>query len=428
MKVHIRGGRLIDPANKTDANLDLFIEDGKVVAQGDAPKGFVADQLIDAEGQIVCPGFVDLQAHLREPGFTQKGNIGSESAAAAAGGVTTLCCPPTTLPVMDSVAVVQLVQERAAEVGLTRVLPLAALTKGLEGEQLSNMVSLKEAGCVALSNARKPIKSNQTLLRCLEYLATYDLLMFVQPQDYELSKNGCAHDGQMATVLGLPGIPEAAETLDLARYLLLAEQTGARLHVGQLSTAHSLQMIADARSRGVKVTADVAIHHLLLTDENLENYDSAYHLIPPLRGTRDREGLLKVLEEGGIQALCSDHQPQDAAAKDAPFSATEPGMTGLQTLLPLSLRLVEQGRVSLNQMIALLTRGPAEVLGIERGQLGVGAEADVCIFAPEQLWTLNEETCVSKGLNTPYMNSTLKGRVNYTLLAGRVVFQAEQAH
>ena len=424
MKVHIRGGRLIDPANETDANLDLFIEDGRVLAQGNSPEGFVADQLIDAEGQIVCPGLVDLQAHLREPGFTQKGNISSESAAAAAGGVTTLCCPPTTLPVMDTIAVAQLIQERAAEVGLTRVLPLAALTKGLEGEQLSNMVSLKEAGCIALSNARLPIRSNQTLLRCLEYLATYDLLLFVQPQDYELSKNGCAHDGQMATVLGLPGISEAAETLDLARYLLLAEQTGARIHVGQLSAAHSLQMIADARSRGIKVTADVAIHHLLLTDESLENYDSAYHLIPPLRSTKDQEGMLKALEDGVIQALCSDHQPQNAAAKDAPFSATEPGMIGLQTLLPLSLRLVEQGRISINQMIALLTQGPADVLGIERGRLGVGAEADICIFDPEQSWVFNEETCVSKGRNTPYMNTTLKGRVNYTLLSGHLVYQA----
>ncbi len=425
MRVHIRGGRLIDPASQLDASLDLFIKEGRIVALGEAPTGFTADRTIEADGQVVCPGLIDLQAHLREPGFTQKGTISSESAAAAAGGVTTLCCPPTTQPVLDTPAVARLIQDRAEQAGLVRVLPVAALTRGLEGEQLSNMVSLQEAGCVALSNGRRPITSNQTLVRCLEYAATYDLLLFIQPQDYELSKNGCAHDGQMATKLGLPGIPETAETLDLARYLLLAEQTGVRIHFGQLSSSRAVQMVADARQRGARVSADTAIQHLLLTENQLENYDSRYHLIPPLRSAPDRAGLREALVADALVAVCSDHQPHEAAAKDAPFSAAEPGMTGLQTLLPLSLALVEQGVIGLSDMIARLTCGPAKVLGLELGQLAVGAVADICIFDPRASWQLTPENNRSKGLNTPWMGQSLKGRVEYTLLGGRVVFEAD---
>ncbi len=425
MKIVIRGGRLIDPANQVDARQDLYIERGKVVAIGEAPRGFVAERIIEAEGQVVCPGLIDLQAHLREPGYTQKGSIRTETAAAAAGGVTTLCCPPTTLPIMDTAAVAQLIQDRAEESGLTRVLPLGALTKGLNGEQLSNMVALRDAGCVALSNARQPIHSNQVLVRCLEYAATYDLLLFIQPQDYELSKDGCAHEGQVSTRLGLPGIPETAETLDLARYLLLAEQTGARLHFGQLSSPRAVQMVSDARERGARVSADVAIQQLLLSEDYLQDYDSAYHLIPPLRSEAHRQGLARALAAGALQAICSDHQPQEAAAKEAPFSATEPGMIGLQTLLPLSLQLVEQELISLAEALALLTQGPARVLALDQGQLAVGADADICIFDPDRRWQLNADSNRSRSSNTPFMGQTLKGRVSYTLLAGNVIYQGD---
>ncbi|MEH6811820.1 MAG: dihydroorotase [Motiliproteus sp.] len=423
MKIHIRGGRVIDPANQIDAIQDLYIDNGRVLALGQLSGGFQADKVIAAEGLVVCPGLIDLQASLREPGFTQKGTIKTESAAAAAGGVTSLCCPPDTLPVLDTPAVAQLIQDRAEQAGTTRVLPLGALTKGLEGEQLSNMVSLKEAGCIAFSNARKPIANNLTLMRCMEYAATYDLLIVVQSQDQALTDGGVAHEGRTASKLGLPGIPAAAETLDVARYLVLAEHTGARIHFGQLTTVRAVQMVSAAKERGVKVSADTAIQYLLLNDEYLADFDSAYHVIPPLRDSVDQQGLGKELKNGAIQAICSDHQPQDAAEKEAPFGAAVAGMIGLQTLLPLSLKLVSEGVLSLSEVIAKLTIEPARILGLSQGQLASGADADICIFDPQSEWVLNQESSLSLARNTPFFGQPLLGQVYYTLKAGELVFE-----
>ncbi|MEH6471482.1 MAG: dihydroorotase [Halopseudomonas sp.] len=422
MNIHIQAGRLIDPANKIDGQFDLYLQQGQVAAVGEAPDGFIAEQVIDACGQVVCPGLIDLQAFLREPGQTQKGSIASEGAAAAAGGVTTLCCSPVTQPVLDTPAVARLVQDRAAEAGNVRVLPLAALTKGLEGEQLSNMVSLKEAGCVGFSNAGFGVASSQTLLRCLEYAATHDLLVFVRPNEPILG-SGCAHDGAMAMRLGLEGIPEVAETLEVSRYLLLAEQAGVRLHFGQLSCERSIQMVEQARDRGQQVSADVAVHQLLLDDSFLEGFDGRFHLLPPLRSEGDRAGLRAALVRGGIGALSSDHQPHEAAAKAAPFSVTEPGMIGLQTLLALGLKLVDQELLSLPQLIGIVTAEPAKILGVELGQLAVGAVADICIFDPDQSWKLDSHSNRSQGSNTPYWNQPLTGQVSHTLLAGELVYQ-----
>ncbi len=422
MKIQITGGRVIDPANQLDAHQDLYISAGKIVALGSSPAGFVADQVIDASGQIVCPGLIDLQAHLREPGDTRKGTIASESAAAVAGGVTTLCCPPSTLPVLDSTAVARLIQDKADQVGLARVLPLGALTRGLEGGQLSNMVALQEAGCVALANARHPIASTQTLMRCMEYAATFDVLLMLHAKDADLTAGGCAHDGITCTRLGLPGIPETAETLDVARCLLLAEQTGVRLHLCQLSAQRSVQLVRDAQQRGVAVTADVAIPYLFLCDEDLDGFSSDYHLDPPLRDRCDMAGLREGLASGVITAICSDHQPQDAAAKEAPFASTEPGMIGLETLLPLTLRLVEDNVLTLDEAIRKLTAGPAAVLGLDLGHLSVGVSADICIFDPQAQWSLTQATTRSKGLNSPFMDAALTGQVTCSLLKGRVVY------
>lgn len=421
MKIHIQGGRLIDPANNIDAQFDLYLQQGRVVAVGEAPEGFVAEQRIDATGQVVCPGLIDLQAFLREPGQTHKGSIATEGAAAAAGGITSLCCSPVTQPVLDTPAIAKLIQDRAQAAGNVRVLPLAALTQGLDGEQLSNMVSLHEAGCVGFSNAGFGVPSAQTLLRCLEYAATHDLLVFVRPNEAVLGA-GCAHDGATAMRLGLEGIPEVAETLEVARYLLLAEQAGARLHFGQLSCERSVEMIEQAQARGQQVSADVAVHQLLLDDSFLEGFDSRFHLLPPLRAKSDRQGLIAALVRGGIAALSSDHQPHEAAAKAAPFSATEPGMTGLQTLLPLGLKLVAQQLITLPQLIAMLSSAPARILGLELGQLGVGAAADICIFDPQQPWTLDAASNRSRGQNTPYWGQTLTGQVSRTLLNGMQVY------
>ncbi|WP_207060568.1 dihydroorotase [Motiliproteus sp. SC1-56] len=423
MNIHIRGGRLVDPFNGVDAHQDLFLQAGRVVAIGDHPAGFEVEEVVEAEGCVVAPGFIDLQAHLREPGLTQKGTIETETAAAAASGVTTLCCPPLTQPVIDTPAVVQLILDRAAEAGYCRVLPLGAFTRGLEGEQLSNMVALKEAGCVAFTNARRPLPSNRTLMRCLEYAATHDLLVMVQAQDPGLGAGGCAHDGATADRLGLAGIPETAETVDVARHLLLAEQTGARLHFGQLSSRASLRMIEEARARGLRVSCDLAVHQLIFSDADLSGFDSRFHLLPPLRSQADRDGLRQGLASGSVDAVCSDHQPHEAAAKAAPFAATEPGMSSLETLLPLALALVEQGVLTLDQLVARLTVGPARVLGLAHEGLKEGALADICVFDPVREWSLTAESSRSRGLNSPLLGQPLKGQVRTTLLEGRVVFR-----
>ncbi|MEH6576064.1 MAG: dihydroorotase [Amphritea sp.] len=423
MNIKIQGGRVIDPANNLDQVTDLYISQGRIQAIGEAPTGFKADQSIDATNKVVSPGFIDLCAHLREPGYTRKGTIASETAAAAAGGITTICTPPTTKPIADNTAVVDLIQDRALEAGLARVLPMGALTQGLSGEQLSPMYALHQAGCIAFTNTRQPIRSSLVLTRCLEYAATHDLLVLFQAQDAELAAGGSMHEDTTCTRLGLNGIPETAETIEVSRCLLLVEQTGVRAHFGQLSCERSVKMIMDARERGLNVTADIAIQNLLLTDENVSGFNPNFHLIPPLRSQLDRAGLRQALVADGFQAICSDHQPHELAAKQAPFAATEPGMMGLETLLPLSLLLVEQELITLPQMIAKLTTGPAQVLGTDLGSLSEGNCADVCIFAPEEEWQLTEETTRSAGTNTPFMNYPLHGVVHYTLLDGQVVFQ-----
>jgi len=422
MNIRITGGRVIDPSQQLDQVTDLYIGNGRIVGIGNAPAGFEAQQTLDGTGQVVCPGLVDLSAHVREPGYTHKGSIARETAAAAAGGVTTLVTPPTTNPIVDTPAVAQLIQDKARDAGFARVLPMGALTRGLEGEQLSPMHALAGSGCIAFSNSRQPIRSSLVLMRCLEYAATHDLLVLFQPQDAELAK-GCMHDDSTSTRLGLPGIPEAAETVEVARCLILVEQTGVRAHFGQISCDRSARMIMDARARGLNVSADVAIHHLLLSDVNVDGFDSNFHVIPPLRSQLDRAGLRQALLADGIQAICSDHQPHDAIAKQAPFAATEPGMSGLETLLPLSLMLVSQDLLELPQLIAKLTVEPAGILGTDAGTLQVGRAADVCIFDPAARWTPNAATTRSGGSNSPFIGTELQGRVTHTLLDGRLVYQ-----
>ncbi|WP_271272007.1 dihydroorotase [Aliamphritea hakodatensis] len=423
MNIKIQGGRVIDPASQLDQVTDLYISHGKIAAIGQAPAGFNADQTIDASNQVVSPGLIDLCAHVREPGYTRKGNISTETAAAAAGGVTTLCTPPNSKPIADTTAVVDLIQDRAREAGNARILPMGALTQGLAGEQLSPMHGLSQAGCIAFTNMRQPVKNSLVLTRCLEYAATHDLLVIFQAEDAGLAEGGAMHEDTTCTRLGLNGIPESAETIEVARCLLLIEQTGVRAHFGQLSCERSVKMVMDARERGLQVTADIAIQNLLLTDENVNGFDPNFHLIPPLRSQLDRAGLRQALLSDGFQAICSDHQPHETAAKQAPFAATEPGMTGLETLLSLSLILVEQELISLPQMLSKLTCGPAKVLGIESGQIAEGMPADLCIFDPQAEWSLTPEICRSAGQNTPFMGHTLKGQVSHTLLDGEVVFR-----
>ena len=423
----IRHGRLIDPAHDLDREADLFIAEGRIVALGEAPAGFTAEEEIDARGQIVCPGLVDLRAHLREPGQEHKGTIASETRAAAGAGITTLCFPPNTDPVIDSAAVVKLIYRLVESTGLARVLPLGALTQGLAGEQISEMHELMDAGCIALSNGQSPMGDTLVMRRALEYAASLDALVMLYSEDPWLGACGCINEGVMSTRLGLPGVPSCAEAIAVGRDLMLVEQAGVRAHFSQLSTARAVEMVAEAQARGVPVTADVAAHHLFLTELDVAGFNSLCHVRPPLRTRRDLDAMRAALADGVVTAICSDHQPHDLDAKLAPFPSTEPGISALETLLPLTLRLVDEGALSLQEALARVTSGPAEVLGLGAGSLAPGARADICIFDPQRHWHVEPAALLSHGKNTPFGGWELRGKVTRTLLEGHTVYREESA-
>jgi dihydroorotase len=360
MRQLIQGGRLICPAQQLDRIDDLLLIDDKIAAIGPFDTAPVVDKIIHADGLLVIPGLVDLQARLREPGQTHKGTIASETAAAAAAGVTTLCCPPDTQPVIGSPAIVEQIIQRAQQAGHCRVLPIGALTPDLAGERISEMAALKRAGCVALSNARRPITNTLVQRRAYEYAATLDLPLLLHAEEPWLA-NGSIHEGAVSARLGLAGIPEIAEVMAVSRDLLLIEQSGVRAHFGQLSTIRALDLITEARARGLPVSADIAAHHLFLIDEDVIGFNSHCHVRPPLRGRANLIQLRAALAAGQYAAIVSDHQPHDRDAKLAPFAETEPGISAIETLLPLLLRLVDEEMVSLAAAIALVTCEPAAV-------------------------------------------------------------------
>lgn len=427
VRIRITGGRVIDPANGVDRVDDLYIADGRIVSLGACPEGFQVDHQIDASGRIVCPGFVDLCGRVREPGQEHKATIASESAAAAAGGITTLCCPPDTSPVIDTPAVVQLIMERAEQAGKTRILPVGALTRNLNGIDLSEMHALRRAGCLAVGNTDRPMVNLLVLRRALEYAANHGLIVFFRPEDPWLRGQGCVHEGEVGVRLGLPGIPAIAETVAVAQALPIIELTGVRAHFGQLSAVRSVEMIVEARSRGIPVTADVSIHHLHLTEADVEGFDAMCHNRPPFRAKADREGLRRALAEGWIDAVCSDHQPHEPDAKLDVFPLTEPGLSAFEVVLPLMCSLVSKGVMTLPDAIARLTSGPAQILGTPLGTLSPGVVADVCIFDPAASWTVREDNWCSRGQNTPFWGKELVGRVVWTILKGAVVHSASES-
>ncbi len=424
MKIHIKNGRLIDPKNGIDAQQNLFIAAGKVVGIGQAPADFNPNQVIDASGLVVCPGLVDISARLREPGYEYKATLESEMLAAAAGGVTSLACPPDTDPVLDEPGLVEMLKHRARQLNLAHVYPLGALTRQLQGAMLTEMCELTEAGCVGFSQADKPITDTLVLWRAMQYAATFGFTVWLHPQDSYLAANGVAHDGEVAARLGLRPIPAAAETVALATILRLARETGARLHICRLSAAESVDMIAAAKTQGLPVTCDIAANHLHLTEYDIGFFDANSHLHPPLRSQRDKDALRQGLADGTIDAVCSDHTPVDEDTKLLPFGEAEAGATGLELLLPLTLKWADEQGLSLSDAIAGITSKPAAILGLKSGHLGLQAVADVCIFDPAQYWKIEPRALKSQGKNTPFNGMELAGKVRYTVLDGNIVYKS----
>ncbi len=423
MKIQIKSGHLIDPKNGIDAVMDVFIAAGKIVATGAAPNGFQANRVIDAKGLVVCPGLVDLSARLREPGFEYKATLESEMDAAVAGGVTSLACPPDTDPPLDEPGLVEMLKHRARSLNQARVYPIGALTQGLKGERLTEMAELRDAGCVAFGQSDAPLTDTLVMMQAMQYAATFGFGVWLRPQDMSLANNGVAHDGEVATRLGLPAIPVCAETIALSNIVLLARETGARIHLCRLSSAEGVAMVRAARQQGLSITCDVAINHLHLSEMDIGFFDSNCHLVPPLRGLSDRDALRAGLRDGTIDAVCSDHAPVDEDAKLLPFGEAEVGATGLELLLPLTLKWALEMKIPLSAALAKITVEPARILGVDAGHLSAGTAADLCIFDPNQYWKVEAAALKSQGKNTPFLGMELQGRVRYTLVDGQVVYQ-----
>jgi dihydroorotase len=423
MTIEIRGGRLIDPKHGIDRVASLWIADGRVAAIGEAPRGFKAQRTIDASGLVVCPGLIDLSARLREPGLEYKATLESEMAAAVAGGVAHLACPPDTDPPLDEPGLVQMLKHRARSLHQANVHPVGALTVGLKGETLTEMGELAEAGCVAFSHADRPLVDTQMLFRAMQYAATFGYRVWLRPQDAYLSRAGVAHDGEVATRLGLPAIPASAETIALATIIALARETGVRVHVCRLSSAEGVAMLRAAKADGLPISCDVAAHHLHLCDVDIGWFDPQCHLVPPLRGVRDRAALRGGLADGTIDLVCSDHSPVDDDAKQLPFGESDPGATGVELLLPLALKWATEDKISLPEALARITVRPADVIGVDAGHLGIGQAADVCVFDPNEYWTVVPSALRSQGKNTPFLGLEVPGRVRYTLVGGHVVYE-----
>ena len=421
MKIHIKNGHLIDPKNGIDSKKDLFIAAGKIIAVGESPEGFIANQIIDANNLIVIPGLVDLSARLREPGFEHKATLESEMQAAVAGGITSLACPPDTDPVLDEPGLVEMLKHRAKQLNLAHVYPLGALTHQLNGQEITEMCELTEAGCVGFSQADSAIKDTQVLWRAMQYAATFGFTVWLRPEEPYLAKDGVAHDGEVAARLGLKGIPTASETLAIASILRIAKETGAKVHLCRLSTSEGVEMVRTAKKAGQQVTCDVSANHLHLTDFDIGYFDANTHLKPPVRSQRDKTALTNGLTDGTIDAICSDHTPVDDDAKLYPFAEAEAGATGLELLLPLTLKWAEDNKLKLSDAIKHVTQGPAKILGVEAGDLSVNASADICVFDPKQYWKIERKALLSQGKNTPFLGLELAGKVKYTLVNGHVV-------
>ena len=422
MKIEILNAHICDPLNAIDRVDAIYLADTKILSIGEPPSGWQAEQSIDASGLYCIPGLVDIAARLGNSGQTQQKSISSETHAAVSAGITSLVCMPDSKPVIDSAAQLEYVQQHCHSSSHCHVYVIAALTTGLKGDMLSEMAALKQAGCVGVSNVMHPLANNLVLRRAMEYASGQGLTLHYQAMDSALQANGCINEGLAATRMGLIGIPNAAETAAVGVCLALIEHTGARVHFARLSTQRAVHMLELAHSEGLNVSADVAAHQLFLCDDDIPAFDPNFHLLPPLRSADDLAGLHQAINNPIFSAICSDHQPHCADAKLAPFASTQIGASALETLLPLTLRLVEQGLLNLQQAIALVTYKPAQMLNIDAGSLTAGSSADLCLFDPKQEWTLQANTMRSRGKHSPFLGQRFKGKVKHTFVSGKLVY------
>ena len=428
-KILIAGGHVIDPG-RWNGVADVLIEEGKISAVepdlqlklGEV-KGL---KMIDAKGLLVCPGFVDLHVHFREPGFEYKETIATGSAAAVAGGFTSVCCMPNTHPVNDSRSITEFILAQAAAAGKARVFPIGAITKGSKGDELAEIGELFDAGCVAVSDDGLPVMNSLVMRRAMEYASAFHLPVIDHCEDSHLSRGGCMHEGAVSTELGIPGIPKAAEEVMVARNIALAELTGAQLHLPHVSTVGSVRMTREAKARGIPVTAEACPHHFSLTDEAVRSYDTNAKMNPPLRTDEDVQAIKEGLQDHTIDIVSTDHAPHAVQEKQLEFDEAPFGIIGLETAFPLTLNLVEEGILTLEHAIAKLTREPARVFGLPHGTLAPGAEADVTLIDLNATWVVDITRLHSLSRNTPFAGWTMKGKVVKTLVGGIVVYDREE--
>ena len=425
MSVLIRGGRLVDPANSIDGVHDLLLEDGKVSKLGATLAAPQDAAVIEAAGKLVCPGLIDIHVHLREPGYEYKETVATGTRAAAAGGFTAVCCMANTHPVNDNRSITDYILAKAKSEGLVRVYPIGAVTRGLEGKELAELAELAEAGCVAFSDDGKCVMNAELYRRAMEYTLPFGMPVISHAEDHTLSRGGCMHEGVVSTELGLRGIPAAAEDVMVARDVLLAELTGAHVHIAHLSTAGAVRLVRDAKARGVRVTAEVTPHHLLLTDEAVRGWNPNTKMAPPLRTKRDTEALIEALADGTIDCVATDHAPHAVAEKEGEFDHAANGIVGLETAVTLLYdRLVRPGVLPLATLVARLSRDPARLLNLPGGSLAVGAPADVSVLDPDAAVTVDPARFASKSRNTPFGGWTATGRPWKTIVGGKVVWEA----
>ncbi|SDV47849.1 dihydroorotase [Chitinasiproducens palmae] len=423
MKIHIKGGRLLDPVAGSASQTDLYIAHGKIVARGDAPADFTVERTIDAAGLSVAPGLVDVCARLREPGNEHRATLHSEMAAAAAGGITSVVCPPDTDPPLDEPGLIDMLQFRARKLNGPRIYPLGALTVGLGGRVITEMVQLRDSGCVGFSQADQPLTDSKSLLRAMQYAKTHGFTVWLRPMDAALSADGVAASGAFASRLGLSGVPVAAETIALHTIFELMRTTGVSVHLSHVSSAAGIALVREAKAEGLPVTCDVTANHVHLCDVDIGYFDAQYRLDPPLRQVRDRDAIRDGLADGTIDVVCSDHTPLDDDHKLLPFAEASPGATGVELLLSLIVKWAQEAKLPLERALKPVTINAARLIGLAENACSVGGRADLCIFDPSAYWHVEPSRLVSQGHNTPFAGYELPGRVVATLVDGRIAYE-----